>query len=210
MKYYFKGICTYFRENPGIFVFMILVIFTGVISGSLLVRFLDEEPVAEITKALNHFFDNLNEYENEILAAPELFRISFYRNCALLILIWVLGLFPAGFLMVLSVLFLKGISLGFTIGVLIHRYSVRGALFCLAAILPHNLLLVPAYIVGTAFAFAYSFYLFKNRYDRGKTKLTFFTQYCLYMSLVMVVATLGVLVESFITPVFIRLVLPVL
>ena len=210
MSYYFKGICAYFRENPGIFVFMILVTFAGVICGSLLLRFLDEEPITEITKTLNHFFDNLKEYDSDILAAPELFRDSFYKNGAILLLVWVLGLFPAGYLIVLPVLFLKGISLGFTIGVLIHRYSIRGALFCLAAILPHNLFLVPAYIMGSAFAFAYSFYLFQNCFAKGKIKHTFFTQYCLYMILVMVLATLGALVEAFITPVFMRLVLPVL
>jgi stage II sporulation protein M len=189
---------------------MILVILAGIICGALLVRFMDEEPLVEITSALNHFLDDLKEDEGNLLSAPELLRASFYKNGTILLFLWVLGLFSAGYFLVLPVLFLKGISLGFTMGIIIYRYSIKGALFCLAALLPHNLILVPAYILASAFAFTYSFYLFRNRFSKGKTEHPFLTQYCLYMSLVILITLCGMLVEAYITPVFMRLVMPVI
>ncbi len=145
-----------------------------------------------------------------MLASSELLRASFSKNGTIFLLLWELGMFSVGYFLVLPVLFLKGISLGFTVGVLIYRYSIKGVLFCLAALLPHNLFLVPAYILGAAFTFTYSFYLFRNRFTRGKTEHTFLPQYCLYMSLVILLALMGGLVEAYITPVFMRLVMPII
>ncbi len=210
MRYDLKGIHVYFRENPGIFVFMILVILAGIVCGALLVRFMDEGPLTEITTALNNFFNNLKENEGNMLAAPELLRVSFYKNGTILLLLWVLGMFSVGYFLVLPVLFLKGISLGFTMGVLIYRYSIKGVLFCLVALMPHNLFLVPAYILGATFSFTYSFYLFRNRFIIGKTEHPFLSQYFCYMGLVMLIALTGGLVEAYITPVFMRLVMPVI
>ncbi|HAP31774.1 MAG TPA: hypothetical protein DCQ14_01770 [Firmicutes bacterium] len=92
-----QDILAYFRDNPGIFIFMTLVIIAGVACGALLVRFLDEGPLQEITVTLNRFFADLKEEENNFLTAPELLRVSYYRNGALLLLIWALGFFSAGF-----------------------------------------------------------------------------------------------------------------
>ncbi|MEW5922059.1 MAG: stage II sporulation protein M [Bacillota bacterium] len=211
MKQDYKGILAYFRKNPGIFIFVVLVILAGAVCGVLLVRFLDEGPLTEVTSALHSFFNDLKEEERDLLAAPELLRASYYKNGVMLLLIWILGLYSAGFTLVLPILFLKGLSLGFTAGVVIYRYSFKGALFCLAALLPHNLFFVPAYILAAVFAFAYSFYLFKNRCQRVSIfEHPFIRQYCLYMAAVLVAAVMGGLVEAYITPVFIRLVLPVL
>lgn len=206
-----QDILAYFRKNPGIFIFMTLVIIAGVACGALLVRFLDEEPLQEITATLNYFFTDLKEEENNILAAPELLRVSYYRNGALLLLIWAFGFFPAGFYLVPIILFLKGLSLGFTVGIVIYRYSLKGFLFSLAAVLPHNLFFVPAYIMAGSFAFAYSLYLFNRRLPRLSLKKDpFIVQYCLFMAVAVFTALIGGLFEAYITPVFIRLVLPVL
>jgi stage II sporulation protein M len=190
---------------------MTLVIIAGVACGALLVRFLDEGPLQEITVTLNRFFTDLKEEENNLLASPELLRASYFRNGALLLLMWVLGFFSVGFAMVPIVLFLKGLSLGFTVGMVIYRYSLKGFLFCLAAVLPHNLFFVPAYVMAGSFAFAYSLYLYKNRLPHLRLKKNpFIIQYCFFMVAASFIALIGGLMEAYITPVFIRLVLPIL
>lgn len=208
MKRIYRSILTYFRENQGIFIFMILVIIAGFICGSLLVRFIADETLKEIVTSLNYFLTDLKQ-DTSLLAAPELLRSSFYKNGMFLLLLWVLGLFSAGFIFIPLILFMKGVSLGFTAGVLIYRYTMKGLLFSLAALFPHSLLLIPSYLLSASFAFAYSIYLFRHRLYQGKNNDIFLVRYNLYMVVMMFLAFAGILVEAYITPVFMRLVVPV-
>lgn len=187
---------------------MILVIIAGFICGSLLVRFIADETLKEIVTSLNYFLTDLKQ-DTSLLAAPELFRSSFYKNGMFLLLLWVLGLFSAGFIFIPLILFMKGVSLGFTAGVLIYRYTMKGLLFSLAALFPHSLLLIPSYLLSASFAFAYSIYLFRHRLYQGKNNDIFLVRYNLYMVVMMFLAFAGILVEAYITPVFMRLVVPV-
>lgn len=211
MKYDLKEILAYFRENPGIFIFMLLVIIGGMAAGAVAVRFMDEGPLTEVSSAIHSYFNELKEDEGLFFTPAELLRSSFYKNGSILLLIWILGLYAGGFALVLPIVFLKGFSLGFTASVVFYRYSLKGALFCLAAILPHNLFFVPVYMAAAIFAFAHSLYLYKNRHHRiSMFEHPFIRQYCLYMTIILVAAIAGVLVEAYITPVFIRLVLPLI
>lgn len=205
-----RGIQVYFRDNRGIVIFMMLVVLAGVCSGALMVRMLDEGPMSELITSFNQFISVLKEDNSDVLSAPALLRSSLLKNGAAILLVWVLGLFPVGYIFILLILFLKGLSVGFTAGIIIYHFSLKGAIFCLAALFPHNLLIIPAYLISAAFAFAYSIYLFRNKYLRGKNEHPFLNSYMLYLCIVMLIAVLGALVEAFITPVFIRYAMQVL
>ncbi len=211
MKHDLKGTLAYFRESPGIFIFVLLVIIAGFVCGLLTTNFLDKSQLTDITSLVNNYFNNLKEEKDLLLIPSVLLRDAIIKNGGILILIWLMGLHRAGFILILPVVFLKGFSLGFTAAVFFGRYSLRGVLFCFAGLLPHNLFYVPVIVLAAVFAFAHSYYIYKNRVQKERLlRRPFFAQYCTYMMAILIVSLLGSLVEAYITPVFIRLILPVI
>lgn len=74
----------------------------------------------------------------------------------LLGVIALLGLSVIGAPLVLAVVFVRGFALGFATMFLVDRFMVRGLLLAVAALLPQNLLAVPAIVAAGAGAVSFS------------------------------------------------------
>ena len=204
-----KEIGEYLGENTGIYIFIIVLFIASVLAGAFLVRGLE----AGQHETLYHYF---NLFITDCLESPALegrviLGQSVKINLQYLFLIWLSGLFIFGFPLTMILIGWRGFSLGFAVGFLVKRSALRGVLFALGAILPHSLLIVPALIIVTVTGFSFSWlrfkgYLKKEPYPSGR-RLLFYTAVNLLLGVLLLA---GCLVEAYISPVFMKLLLPYL
>lgn len=201
-----RAFLEYIRENSGIYTVVTIFFLGGLVSGAIVVRFLDEKQLVELGTAVSGFLEVLKSGTNEVLAPLALLKSSLQKNTLFIIIVWVLGFLWMGFPLVLAAVATKGFALGFTVAFIVSRSSLKGMVFCLAALLPHNLFLVPAYILATAAALTLSLLKFKDRLGkRHINRSKYYRDYCYFMILIFILILFGAFVEAYITPVFMRL-----
>ncbi len=211
LKRFQRDFLEYIRENLGIYTVVTLFFLAGVIAGPILLGFLQESQVTELGTAMSYFFEDLKNDADTVLRPLELLKTSYQKSILLLLLLWLLGLLWMGFPFILLLLFLKGFATGFTVGFMVRHYSLKGIIFCLAAVLPHNIILVPGYLIAGATAMTFSILKVKGRFAKKHAdRRLYFQQYCIMMFAVLVFALFGGLVEAYITPVFMELVINII
>jgi len=80
-----------------------------------------------------------------------------------LLAVWLLGVTVIGAPFVLVLDFLKGVLIGFSLGVLVQAYGWKGMLFALAAMVPGNLLVLPALLFASVSSVAFALHVFRYR-----------------------------------------------
>ncbi|NLX91033.1 MAG: stage II sporulation protein M [Firmicutes bacterium] len=204
MKSLRRLLLEYFRDHLGIFIFATSFFLAGIVAGALILRFLKIEQLENLQSSFSAFLQSLRLGEN--LESFQLLKASYRKNISFLALTWFLGLFRPGFPLVLFTLLLKGLALGFTVGFTVYNFSLRGLLFSLAALFPHNIILIPAFLFAATTATAYSYMSRKKKFVYKKTVSNHFSEYCFYMFIVFLFILAGGLFEAYLSPVFMRLV----
>ena len=111
----------------------------------------------------------------------------------------------------MALLFYRGFAIGFTVAFLARENALQGMLFAAAAVLPQNLLYVPASLLAGACAFIFSVLLLRRRFTgRNFPYGWYFVQYTLLLLFAAALLAAGGVVESVITPVFMQTVASVL
>lgn len=203
-----RSIQEYFRKNKGMYILIIAFFTGGVLAGALVLRGLEKDQLLQ----LNRYFVAFIESSAGGSGAPDqgdIFRQALTLNLRYLLLTWFLGLFGFGFPFVAGLVGLRGFSLGFTVGFLVSRDSFKGVLFAAGAILPHNLILVPTFIVGSATAFSLSLLRLRNYLEKRPGALREqIGSYSLVFILVGLLMGVAVLTEAYISPAFVKLLIP--
>lgn len=204
----YSEIREYLRENMGMYIFVSSLFLLGLVSGVVMVVIQDGETFEE----LHLFFEQFTGGDYEQVSQGFVFQESLRENLVQVVVVWLSGMFAFGFPVAAGFIFFRGFTLGFAVAFLVENASFYGILFSLGAILPHNLLIVPAFLVIAVTGFSLSFLNFKERYIYKnafnlKKHLGYYSMLVLLMFL-MVAA--GCLVEAYISTVFIRLIIPVM
>lgn len=199
----------YLRENMGIYIFIISLFVLGVLAGALAARGLEEEQRLALNRYFSFFVESMADPGG--MDQKLIFRDSLKLNFQYLFLTWILGIFMFGYPLICALVALRGFSLGFTVGFLVERASLRGVLFSIGSVLPHNLLIVPAVVVIAVTGFSFSWLRFRSRLEKKTCSVReHLGPYTLAVFLVGLVMFTGVLVEAYISPVFVRLLIPVI
>jgi len=200
----------YLRENMGIYIFVSVLFLLGVLLGGLVVRWLNTETMEHLYYSFSEFMESVKRGEE--LSPGVVLRTSLKQNLLQVLLFWATGLFALGFPFSLALLIFRGFTIGFTVAFLIEKTSYYGILFSLGIILPHNLLIVPAFLVITVTSFSLSFFNFKEKYlEKNKFNLKMYlASYSLLILLMSLVIILGGLVEAYLSQLFMRLMVPIM
>lgn len=191
----------------GIYIFVTSFFLAGIAAGALIVKYLEAGYLGELQESFISFLESYRISSQDNPEFFQLLKISYQKNILFLLGTWLLGLLWAGFPLVLLLLFLKGLALGFTVGFMVYHFAFKGFLFSLAALLPHNIILIPAFLYAATMATTYSYMNFKERFaPKKKPAESHFTEYCLYIFLSLLIIFIGGFVEAYLSPVFIRLV----
>lgn len=123
------------------------------------------------------------------------------------LLMWVLGLTVIGAPLVLVISLMRGFALGFTTTFIIEELGWRGGVISAAALLPHNLFAIPGLLMAGAAGLMFAGGAARILFGRP-TAQTVYGHFASSMGIALVAAvllTIGVLVEAYITPVFVNL-----
>lgn len=202
-----RKIGEYFRDNRGIYIFIIALFTGGVLAGALSLRGLEEEQLLQLNRYFLVLAESLTDSGGPGQGA--VLRQALYINLRYLLLTSFLGLFIFGFPLVAGLVGLRGFSLGFTVAFLVRRSSLHGVLFAAGAILPHNLILIPAVVIGGVTAFSLSWFRLRCALERQPCSLREqIGPYLLILILAAVLMGAAVLIEVYISPIFMKWLIP--
>lgn len=199
----------FMKENLSLYVFVSVLFIIGVVFGAVLVNALSLEQKQEMSRHLGSFFNEL--HGGLIYDGAQSFKSAFALHMKWILLIWLFGLSIIGLPLILILDFLKGVLIGFTVGYLAGHMSWKGMLFALVSVAPQNMIVIPALLICSVSAMAFSISMIKNRFiqRRGSVYHPFmkYTNVTLLMGLMMVGAALW---EGYMAPQVMQWVMPMI
>jgi stage II sporulation protein M len=204
-----RAMRTYMKEHMPLYVYVTVLFITGVVFGVVIIQALTLEQKQELSRHLGNFFqlvDQGMQWDKQ-----HSFLQSFMINLKWLGLICLLGLSVIGLPLILFMDFLKGVLVGFTVGFMVGEYAWKGMLFALTSVVPQNLLLIPALIIGSVTSIAFGLHLLKNRFLRQHSGMSISFSKFLATTFSLAIILIGVsLYEAFLSPWLMQLVTPML
>lgn len=174
---------------------------TGVIAGAAGVERLS----AEQSTSLSYYLDRLVFQSASIEIDPVLLKNALYDDIAVILSFYILGLTVIGIPVLLGLVFLRGFILGFAMNYLTIDRPMQGLVIVLAAILPQNLFLVPAMLLGGTASLSFSLLLVRRFFDSRFLVWPVFARYSGMMVAILGLASAAALVEIYLTPSLIKL-----
>lgn len=201
-----KIIGTHISQNRNSYFMLLMAFVVGVSAGAFTVNGLNSIQREELT---NYFQGFLQLLDIQKVDSSELLSISLFENLKLVAILWVLGVSIIGIPFIYLLLSVKGFITGFCSGFIINVIGFKGILFTLFALLPKEIIVIPCLIALGVNGINFSLKIIKNKNIRHISKESLkssFFQYCFVTMFFSCFIFIGVLVEAYITPVFIRMV----
>ncbi len=173
------------------YLFLLTIVFIGLISGIIFANILSYNDHKEVGEVVSNYFLNLQKgvpinYLGNLIN-------SFGVNMVYLLLIFILALSIIGIILNPFILYLKSVITGFSVGIIISIYGLRGLMLAIFYIFPHQILNLLVYVLLTFYGINLSLKLFNSLF----LKKTF--NYSLFMKKyfkVILIATALLLISS--------------
>lgn len=203
MRFWLKNVLIdYIREKWPLIMLILVFFCAGIFFGALAAKMINVDQAQHLSDYLNGFLEKVSSVST---AQQQYFRYSVLNNFYVIIAIGILGLTVIGIPLVLVTLFSRGFVLGFTVGFLVREKALKGLLFAVLSVLPHNLIAIPAVLVGSLAAVTFSAFLIKRRFfDRNITKSMNLWPYVMLMLFLCLMTGVAGMVETYITPMIIK------
>ena len=201
-----KMIGTHISQNRNTYFILLMAFVLGVSAGAFTVNGLSSIQREELT---NYFQGFLQLLDIQKVDSSELLSISLMENIKLIAILWVLGVSIIGIPFIFLLLGVKGFITGFCSGFIINVIGFKGVLFTLFTLLPKEIIVVPCLIALGVNGINFSLKIIKSKNIKHLSKeslKTSFFQYCFVTIFFSCFIFIGVLMEAYITPVFIRMV----
>ncbi len=195
------------RENMNLYLFVGTLVAVGAVFGALLVCALTFEQQQDLAGHLGIYIRRIGD--PGALDPAGAFRSSLLFYGKWLALIWLLGISVIGLPAVMILDFLKGVLIGFTVGLLLHEFAWKGLLFSLAAVAPQNALVVPAMMIASVSSARFAYFVVRERLFRRKGMLLPpFLAHTAASALMLAVLCLASLYEAYLSPYLLELAAP--
>ncbi len=166
------------------------------------------------TEELNVYFQGfLQLLDYQTIDSNELIKISLMENMKIVGVLWILGVTIIGIPFIYLAIGIRGFITGFSSGFIIKSLGFKGVLFTLLALLPKEIFIVPCIIALGVNGINFSLSIIKNKSIKRLSKENLkrgFIAYCFTTVLYSLLIFAGILVEVFITPVFMRMITPII
>jgi len=195
------------REYSSIYLFVVVLFLMGVIFGAVIVNSLSFTQREDLFYYLSQFFGQAAEGEGN--AARDLFLQSFFHNSKFIGLIWILGISIIGLPIILIMLFIKGVTVGFTVGFLVNQMGWNGFLLSFVSILPQNLIIIPVFIIMAALSVMFSLRMIRNQFMKkiSQPVLPLFFRYVFSFLAAVVIVAGAAGIEALISPALLKAVI---
>ncbi len=206
----YKQISSSIKANSGRYIALAIIFIIGIAAGAFAIKGLSADQIEELDNYFNGF---LQLSEKEEINSSELFFTSFFDNLKFVLVLWLAGITIIGIPFIYMFIGFRGFITGFSSGFFINSLGFKGTLFSMVSIIPGELIIAPCYIILAANGILFSMSIIKSRSIRGafrKNIRTELTRYSLVTLLIGIASTAGVLINSYVSPVFLRILLPML
>ncbi|MGE5396886.1 MAG: stage II sporulation protein M [Chitinophagales bacterium] len=197
-----QSIKDHIKNNFWQYLILIVIFVLGLIAGEMKVSNLTGGTRGHLIGLLNSFMTE----QGGVTGRPEMLLPTILNQIKTVGLIWFLGLTVIGVPFILGLVFTRAFSLGFTIGFLVEEKGRLGWLVALASVFPQNLIYLPVLLVGSLFSLNFSMYIIKGQLRNISDFWRSLLLYTLLMALVMAFFIVGALVEAYISPWFLSLI----
>ncbi len=200
----------YLRDNLGKYILIGSFLLAGMVIGFLTVGWIAEPVHQELSGYFKQYTEEIPDEQGADY--HHVFYSALQRNIPQVIIIYLAGLFIYGFPMVGAMVAWRGFTIGFTMGFLVEQAAINGLLFSLGAMLPHNILLLPAFLVLGVTGFNYSLQSFREQFieKRPYKSRGIPGWYNIIMLLMALLVLAGCLVEAYISHFITNFIVPYL
>ena len=181
--------------NKKIFIFLLVISFLAIITGTIFVIVLGNNYTNEIEESINNFLNNLDK-----INYLETFKNIFLTNLIFLILIWLVGISIIGIPISLILFFIKCFSLGFTIGSFILVFKTKGILLNIIYVIPSQLINILITIYLLSISLIISFKILESFIKKKTFTFSFISKYKKVLFISILVFLISNLYETFIVP----------
>lgn len=147
----------------------------------------------------------LNSYQYIEVVSSDLFWFILQKRIMPMVIVWVLGVTALGQAAVIGVLAWVGFSGGMLVSMAVMQFGFKGLLLCLGGLFPQYLIYVPA-----VFLLLHKVYAMSKSYAREKAEAgagQLLLPYALSLIFILLFLLLGVILESYVNPSILKLVL---
>jgi len=201
-----SGVNKHFYDNLWLYLITILFIATGMIVGLYCVKYMQD---MDRNSLITYITSISGSSSGETMATRNIFLSALKNNLPIIIGLWILGLTIVGAPIILLINVYKGFSLGFTFSFFIYGLKQKGILLAILGVLPQNIIYIPCIIFLSVIALQYSIVGAKEKFSKKyiPNSQENVRNYSMIFLLTTGVMTIGFLVETFLTPALIRVVL---
>ena len=190
------------KYDKKIMTFLNVIAIIGIIAGSIFMIVLSKHDKETVLNSIKDFFDKLI---NNKFNFVETLKNTALSNFLFSFIIWVIGISVVGVLIVISIIFYKSFTLGFTISSIIYTYSIKGTLLALIYVFPHMVINLLILLYLSSYSIKLSIILIKSILKKDNlTFKSFINNYSKVFLVSIVFLIITSLYESFIAPIILR------
>lgn len=199
-----RRILKHYRDNLLTYFIIIIIFSIGIIIGAITIKILEPVKNNEIMIFLNSFMKFI---DNNDLDSLLILKQSILDNFKTVLLIWGSSIIYIGVIVIPIIMLFRGFTLGFTVGFFVYEYGLKGFFFSVLGIFSQNLFIIPGIVSIASIGMTYSINGIKRRRMRIRNNMNINTiiDYSILTLLFSVFIFIGCLIEAYLTPVFLKL-----
>lgn len=196
------------KVNKKTLLFFTILLIIGIIAGSIFMAILSETDKKLVTDYFNNYISNI---ENNKLNYLESIKNGLFNNLLYIIIIWILGISIIGIPIVTIMFFIKSFTLGFSIASIVFNYKLKGCLLNFINIFPHQMIYFLIYMLITTYSIFFSLKMISSIINKKNMDFKIMMNKYVKILIISVIAiTIGIIIETFITPLLIKIIIPLI
>ncbi|HAT4242358.1 stage II sporulation protein M [Clostridium perfringens] len=204
MRMFFSGLMESLKENKITFLWVLLFFLVGIVLGSYTVYYMSDFNRVEITTYFNNFLEFLG---GNSVAYTSILVDSIKSILPMVVIIVLLGYTAVGTPIILMMDLAKGYVIGFTFSLIVSMLGSKGVMLVLSGLMLQNLIFIPIIMLISVLAIRQSVTKLKMGVSRDRVKLDVSRAYLNFQGLLSLIIISGILIETYISPNLIRLVI---
>lgn len=204
MRMFFSGLMESLKENKITFLWVLLFFLVGIVLGSYTVYYMSDFNRVEITTYFNNFLEFLG---GNSVSYKSILVDSIKSILPMVAIIVLLGYTAVGTPIILMMDLAKGYVIGFTFSLIVSMLGSKGIMLVLSGLMLQNLIFIPIIMLISVLAIRHSVTKLKMGVSRDRVKLDVSRAYLNFQGLLSLIIISGILIETYISPNLIRLVI---
>ena len=204
MRMFFSGLMESLKENKITFLWVLLFFLVGIVLGSYTVYYMSDFNRVEITTYFNNFLEFLG---GNSVAYTSILVDSIKSILPMVVIIVLLGYTAVGTPIILMMDLAKGYVIGFTFSLIVSMLGSKGVMLVLSGLMLQNLIFIPIIMLISVLAIRHSVTKLKMGVSRDRVKLDVSRAYLNFQGLLSLIIISVILIETYISPNLIRLVI---